>query len=192
MYDGSISYNKGDRMKLGKIVVLTAVIGLMFLIIVPCVSAQHLLSDVWFKMKIVTKGYTITPPGSAIAPHNNTTIVYVRFWPTATPYLHNWQIWARESEGEWVSGSGTQYIYGATDGLIWNWETEWNTIPPVGIAATIAGVMKIKRDGSVTKSAKFTSTGCHLIGGQTETQDFYGGCKVTGSTIPDTKLPFTP
>lgn len=190
VYDASESYNKGDGMNMGKIVSLTAVIGLVFFIIVPCASAQHLLSDVWFKMKIVAKGHTITAQSSPIEAYNNTSTVYVRFWPTLTAYLHNWQMWSQNSEGEWGSVTGTQYIYGATDGIIWNWETEWGDYPPVGIAATIAGVMKIKRDGSVTKNAKFSSTGCHLIGGQTEKGFFYGGCKVTGKTVAEDKLPF--
>jgi hypothetical protein len=180
-------------MKMGKIVGLTIVIGLMFLIIAPCATAQHLLSDVWFKMKISSKGHTITPPDSAIASYGNTSTVYVRFSRTLTAYQHNWQMWSQNSQtSEWAAVNGTLYIYGATDGLIWAWETEWTTSPPVGIAASISGVMKIVRDGTTTKKAKFTSTGCEIIGGQTPSGDFYGGCKVTGSTIAEDKLPFTP
>jgi type 1 fimbria pilin len=180
-------------MKTGKIIGAAAIIAIMFLSLASLASAQHLLGDVWFQMKISAKGHTITPPGSTVAPYSNVSTIYVRFWPTATAYEHNWQMWAQESQtGDWAAVNGTQYIYGSADGLIWGWETEWTTSPPVGIAATITGIMKIKRDGSVTKSAKFTSTGCDIIGGQTQTRDFYGGCKVTGKTITSDKLPFTP
>jgi len=125
--------------------------------------------------------------------HSNTSTVYVRFWPSATPRQHNWQMWAQDSQdGTWGAVNGTQFIYGATDGLIWGWETEWTTSPPIGIAATISGVMKIQNDGATTKKAKFTSTGCDIMGGQTPSGDFYGGCKVIGSSITPDKLPFTP
>jgi hypothetical protein len=52
--------------------------------------------------------------------------------------------------------------------------------------------MKIQNDGATTKKAKFTSTGCDIMGGQTPSGDFYGGCKVIGSSITPDKLPFTP
>ena len=180
-------------MKTGMVIGLTVVIGLMFLMLVPYASAQHLLSDVWFKMKISSKGHTMASPSSAVVPYSNTSNVYVRFSPSLGPYQHNWEMWAQDSQtGNWAAVSGVNHIYGATDGLIYGWETEWTTSPPVGIAASISGAFKIQRDGITTRKAKFTSTGCEIISGQTPSGNFYGGCKVTGSATTEDKLPFTP
>lgn len=180
-------------MKTMKIIGVASIVTIVFLSLASLASAQHLLSDVWLKMKISVKGHTITAPTAAIEPYSNTSIVYVRFWPSSTPRQHNWQMWSQDSQdGTWAAVNGTQYVYGATDGLIWGWETEWTTSPPVGIAATISGVMKIQNDGATTKKVKFTSTGCEIMSGQTPSGNFFGGCKVTGRTITSDKLPFTP
>lgn len=180
-------------MKSGRILGLSLSIGAILLIMVPCAHSQHLLSDVWFKMKITSKGHTMASIGSAIVPYSNISTVYVRFVPATGIFQHDWEMWSQDSEtGNWASVSGTIHIYGLIDGLLHGWETEWTTSPPIGMAASITGIFKIQRDGTTTKKAKFTSTGCEIISGQTPSGSFYGGCKVTGTTIAPEKLPFIP
>ena len=161
----------------------------MFLGLVSFSSAQHLMDDtVWLKMRVSVKGHEIFGQTEPIQPYSDICTIFVRFSPAAEPFNHDWKLWAfDENGGNWEeSDSGTLYIQGERDGIIMHWSPNWFT----GHAfwqATIHGFMKIKRDGLITKSAKFTTDGCifaSMVGA-------YGGCKVTGSLVKQEKLPFS-
>ena len=176
-------------MKTTMIIGIAAMIGIVFL--APPASAQHLMDDdVWFKMKMNVKGYSISyePEGYVIEPYSNVSTVYVRFSPTANPFQHTWEVWSlNATTGDWEDySSGTEYIYGQRDGIVMEWSPAWEASGWDYFNARINGFMKIKRDGLMTKSAKFTSTGCTVSGGE----GVYGGCTVTGSAIKPDKLPF--
>jgi hypothetical protein len=174
-----------------RIMGMIAVVSIMFLSYVTTTSAQHLMEDtVWFKMKVSVKGHSNTDPGEPVAPSGNTGTIYVRFSPTVNAWEHDWQLWSlNATTGIWDNyDSGTQHIFGETDGIVRGWSPTWNIGPAQFYDTVINGFMKIKRDGLVTKSAKFTTDGCSLLGlwqGQIS-----GGCKLTGSLIKLEKLPF--
>ena len=143
---------------------------------------------VWLKMKVSAKGHEIMGQALPIVSYSDTCTIYVRFTPAAEPFKHDWQLWAlNEALRIWEENdSGTHSIQGARDGMLIEWSPNWST----GHAfwnARIHGFMKIKRDGLITKSAKFTTDGCLLTGSIAK----FGGCKVTGSLIKPEKLPFT-
>jgi hypothetical protein len=84
-------------------------------------------------------------------------------------------------------------MIGDGDGLVHGWSTTWYwdqaTLP-----ASINGTMKIRLDGTSTKSAKFTSTGCTVSGftGAGVYPYYSAGCKVKGTKVDPSKLPFSP
>ena len=182
---------KEDGVKTARITGMIAVIGIMFLSYITIASAQHLMEDaVWFKMKVSVKGHSNTDPGEPVVRSSNTGTIYVRFSPTVNAWEHDWQLWSlNATTGIWENyDSGTQHIFGETDGIVRGWSPTWNIGPAQFYDTVINGFMKIKRDGLVTKSAKFTTDGCSLLGlwqGQIS-----GGCKLTGSLIKLEKLPF--
>jgi hypothetical protein len=175
-------------MKTERIIGLVAIIGVIFFSLTTHIFAQHLMEDdVWFKMKFSVQGHTIQP----VEPYKNASTAYVRFSPTVTDYQHTWELWSLNPTTEnWeVYSSKTQYIQGEPDGIVIGWEPSWNAGSD-SFKTLVNGVMKIKRDDLVTKSAKFTSTGCWLQG--TATVGVYGGCKISGTKVLSNKLPFTP
>lgn len=115
----------------------------------------------------------------------------MRFSPASNPYQHNWEVWSfNQTPAAWeLYDSGTQYIYGEPNGIIFGWSPRWY-IGFLTFDATVNGFIKIKRDGLVTKSAKFTTDGCTATGG-TAGGTLFGGCKIAGSFIKPEKLPFT-
>ena len=178
-------------MKTVKIMGMIAIVGIMFLSSTTITFAQHLMEDeVWFKMKVNVKGHSNTDPGEPVVHSSTAGTIYVRFSPTANAYEHDWQLWSLNATTEvWENyDSGTQHIFGETDGIVRGWSPTWIIGPAQFYDTVINGFMKIKRDGTVTKSAKFTTDGCSLLGlwqGQIS-----GGCKLTGSLIKPQKLPF--
>lgn len=69
-------------------------------------------------------------PATQFAPLSTTGTIFVRFWPTANRYEHNWEIWSLESNsGAWINVAGIVNIYGAGDGLILKWEPTWWRLP---------------------------------------------------------------
>jgi hypothetical protein len=141
-------------------------------------------------MKVTVKGHSNTDPGEPVTLSNNTGTVYVRFSPTANAYEHDWQLWSQNSTtGVWENyNSGTQHIFGETDGIVRGWSPNWNMGLVQFHNTVINGFMKINRDSLITKSAKFTTDGCTVLG--LWQGEFSGGCKLTGSLIKQEKLPF--
>jgi hypothetical protein len=182
---------KEGIMKTGKIIIMIVVISFIYFSNAPLISAQHLMEDaVWFKMKVSVKGHSNTDPGEPVVRSSNAGTIYVHFSPTANAWEHDWQLWSlNATTGIWENyDSGTQHIFGETDGIVRGWSPTWNIGPAQFYDTVINGFMKIKRDGPVTKSAKFTTDGCSVLGlwqGQIS-----GGCKLTGSLIKPQKLPF--
>jgi hypothetical protein len=177
-------------METRKIIGVVAMIGIVFS--GSLASAQHLMDDnVWFKMKMSVKGHSGILEGEdlLIEPYSNVSTVYVRFSPASNAFQHTWELWTlNPTTSEWENyDSGTEYINGGGDGIVIEWSPSWNAGYDT-FDAIINGFMKIKRDGLVTKSATFTSTGCLLDGHWVAS--IYGGCKVTGSAIKPDKLPF--
>jgi hypothetical protein len=179
-------------MKTRRIIGIAATITIMLLSLASLSFAQHLMDDeVWFKMKMSVKGHDIVLPSSPYVPLSDSGTVYVRVWPTATAYQHSWEMRSQNQPGSWsIIDNGTQYIFGSGDGLIFGWAPQGLRMSSVnGLDFSINGIMKIQREGLATKKAKFTSTGC-AVNGLTAYGYFFGGCKVTGSTVSADKLPF--
>jgi len=56
-------------------------------------------------------------PVTQFAPLSTTGTIFVRFWPTANRYEHNWEIWSLESNsGAWINVAGIVNIY-----RCWGW-----------------------------------------------------------------------
>jgi hypothetical protein len=183
---------KEGVMNTGNIIGVIVFAGILLLLLTPFASAQHIIEDeVWFTMKAVVNGHTLLTSASPFMPLSTTGTIFVRFWPTANRYEHNWEIWSQESNsGAWINVAGIVNIYGAGDGLILKWEPTWWRLPDLVVQQTsISGAMDIQRDDEVIKKATFISTGCWLQG-QTKIGWFYGDCKLTGESIRKDTLPF--
>ena len=116
----------------GRIIGLVAVFTMMFLGLFSLSSAQHLMEDaVWFKMKVSVKGHSNTDPGEPVVRSSNAGTIYVRFSPTANACEHDWQLWSlNATTGVWENyDSGTQHIFGETDGIVRGWSPTWNIGP---------------------------------------------------------------
>ena len=186
-------------MKIGKIMTMVGVISIMFLSYVPLASAQHLMDDeVWLKMKMSFKGQVVNvnTPSSPYVPLTNVATIYARFWPsTVDPYIHFVQLWSiKPNTGLWDHLSqSTLNTYGDGKGVVSGWYATWINSFDV-FNANLNGTMKIKREGAQTKSATFTSMGCHVWGYSVSEADngYVGSCKATGKKIDPSTLPFTP
>jgi hypothetical protein len=196
-HDSTNHTEKEDTVKTEKIISLVATFTIMLLSLFTLASAQHLMDDtVWLKMKVCVKGHSISAPAEPIEPYKTVCTIYVRFSPTVNAFEHDWQLWAYDYEAsDWIEyDNGTLHIYGERDGIIMGWSPFWfinnGTSALADLNPEINGFMKLKRDGLVTKSAKFTTDGCTLHGNASG-RGIYCGCKVTGSLIKPDKLPFT-
>lgn len=183
-------------MRTGKIITLVITIGIVVFLSAPLVSAQHLIPDeLWLKLKVSMKGFTYSTNSSPFEPFSNNSTHYVRVTPTANAYEHNWQTWSFLSNFDsWgVSTTSLNPIFGDENGLVHGWSTTFQ-LNDARLGASINGAIKIKLDGSATKSAKFTSTGCTVWGytGGGVYPYYSAGCKVTGTKIDPSKLPFMP
>ena len=183
-------------MRTVKFFALSAVIVTVVFSLVPFASAQHLIPDeVWFKLKVNVKGYQYFADSSPFEPFSHSATHYLRLTPTVTAYVHNWQMWSFLSNtSSWgISTNSTNDMIGDANGLVHQWSTTWYW-DQANLVASINGTMKIKLDGASTTSAKFTSTGCTVSGytGAGAYPYFSAGCKVTGTKIDPSKLPFTP
>jgi hypothetical protein len=151
-------------MKTGKIITMVAVTSIMFLSYAPLTSAQHLMDDeVWLKMKMSFKGQVVNvnTPGSPYAPFTNVATIYARFWPDAVdPYIQHCQLWSIDQDDSLWKNMFTSALntYGDGKGVISTWYTQWASGSEV-FNAQLTGTMKIKREGTQTKSAKFTPWG---------------------------------
>ena len=183
-------------MRTGRIIGLVAVISIVVFSLAPLASAQHLMPDAaWFKLKVSVKGFTYSTNSSPFEPFSYSATHYLRVSPTINAYEHNWQMWSiNPNTGTWeISTNTTQPMIGKGDGLVHEWGTTWYWGQAM-LGAVISGTMKIKLDGTSTKSAKFTSTGCTVSGftGAGVYPYYSAGCKVKGTKVDPSKLPFSP
>jgi|GEM_PF-6407461 len=179
-------------MNTGKIIGVVVRAVILVLSITPLVFSQHIVDDeVWFETKVILDGHTILTGSSPFEHMRSSGNIFLRFWPTANRYEHNWEIWSHEfNTGPWNSVTGIVNIYGTGDGLILRWEPTWWRLPDIVIQqASIAGFIDIQRENKTIKKARFTSTGC-WVQGQTKKGWFYGDCKLIGEAIRKDSLPF--
>lgn len=120
-------------MNTGKIIGVVVRAVILVLSITPLVFSQHIVDDeVWFETKVILDGHTILTGSSPFEHMRYSENIFLRFWPTANRYEHNWEIWSHEfNTGPWNSVTGIVNIYGAGDGLILRWEPTWWRLPDI-------------------------------------------------------------
>jgi hypothetical protein len=177
-------------MKRKMVVGIAVAVCLCVFALAPVASAQHLLGDTWFQIKVSTKGfgYSTLLGYDGYASFNNSDTVYAHFTPDTTPGMYKVETIFKQGDA-WTSWSGTQEIVDLGDGVMVDWEPSfWLSGQPS--YPTISAIIRIKRDGSTIKSAKFSSTACYCRTSGAMGWTFYGGCKATGKTVDPLDLPF--
>lgn len=152
------------------------------------------LDNVWFEVKVKISGYQVTSENQIFKVDRRST-AYIHTRSHTDTAAYDYEIWTEQNPGDWQRTYSDRYdqIAGENEDL-WHF---WSWLLFVGNNESVTTVknvlMKIKKetDGSF-KNAKFSSLGCVVIGGQLNNLPFYGSCRVSGKSIVDTKLPFTP
>jgi hypothetical protein len=185
-------------MKLGKAMIFGfVVLVLAGALTVSSASAQPIgiMNDVWFKLRVVGHGYLINDVTQAV----NKAIC-----PTAPAYMHltwnpdieeyEYQIWTEGNPGFWSYTDGSFAARGKDNHFIShdvNWEFRVKTW-------TIRFYHTFLFTVHATRAGKFVSAELRTLGGEmylgidNVNVSFYGGVKVSGISIPKSKLPFKP
>lgn len=179
-------------MKTKMVVGIAMVIGLFVFALAPVASAQHLLGDTWFQIKVSVKGFAFgtTPGNEGYESYSNSGTIYAHFTPDTSPGIYKVETVYMQSD-VWTRWSGTQEIIDLGDGVMVDWEPSFflSGFPSYPV---ISAVIKVKKDGTTIKSAKFTNSACYYRGTGAMGYAFVGGCKATGKTVDPLKLPFPP
>lgn len=167
----------------------------------PATSAQaELLTDVWLKVTLVSKGVQVEADG-ALKKTSSKSVHYLYFagpvpdeggaFETELQY----QLWSETSPGQFeMTTSSTVTMTGSGDLLYRDWYDDFGLPNGSTIGGYDTGMVKIKTDkqGNLKKVALKTFGG-EIVDGSVDGTHEYGGSKqLSGKSIPESKLPFTP
>jgi len=172
-------------------------VGVLMLMIVSFASQSVLAQDLdgfWFKLKAVVKGYDIDKATGNSVKHNFKVPMYVGFvWDGVSKY--DVRVFTRTAPGVWTNTYNDSVTPIYNENFIQDWGVILyvNATDYVGTfhTAYIKYVLN-PRTGAV-KKAKYSGNGQVVLGNfNGGATDYLGSVAFSGSTVPVSKLPFTP
>jgi len=159
----------------------------------PIVSAQQ-LDGVWFKLKVSAKGYTLDTNTLAVAKFSGSIPVYMQFVSTNgvadVYYIRPWtqidSVWTNMVTGTksligsnqtFISDCGMTFMAGSYSNSISTFHTPFINIKTSGTGAF--------------SSATYSGTG-EIYSGSMNGKPCYGYFTIKGTSVAESKLPFTP
>ena len=160
-------------------------------------AQSELLHDTWMKVKVQVKGFTALEDGS-LKKGAAKTVAYLHFLPPEVEGVADlqFQIWCEVEPGSWEPvDEGDMSTLGSGDLLFL--DIFMGFVAPDGafFGGYHTGTIKVKTDksGETLKKATMKTLGGECIDASLDGQFPFGGSlKVSGSTIPASKLPFNP
>ncbi|MCB9897510.1 MAG: hypothetical protein H6825_05870 [Planctomycetes bacterium] len=187
---------------------IMAIATFVLLLLVPRAAPQS-LDGAWFKVQVHGSGMVLDADGS-VSPSHGKLVAYVHVdllavgvIDDATTFTYGYQVWTLGAQDEWIPSNSGIFVTPSC-------ERAMSGDPAQGIVLQVAvpvvgdGIglgswldvhfvakLKVKLDkNGMLKKASFKSMGCLMPAGLIDGRTAIGGGKVTGKTVPVSKLPF--
>ncbi len=159
-------------------------------------ARAQLMDGQWFKLKVSSKGYSVDAAnGDALVKSSFKTTVYMQLVFATDHY--DFSIWTETAPGLWAETFTDAFfpLLGANESLLSDAFFSIDHQDGGFLEGFLTGRFIIKKDaqgGFV--SATFKSLGGEAVDFSTldGVDDYRGGLKISGKTVPGSLLPFTP
>ena len=170
---------------------LVAFMGLVLSAFSSTASAQ-LLDNTWFKILVVTKGYSLDSMGD-VRKSGAKAFVYMYVTWNDGESEYNCDVWSETSDGVWEVTTNSSFNM-EKNGVLFLPDNGWNIATP---NATFhfyqTSVIWLRSFADSLRSASFRSLGAEVNSGTLDDgSSFYGGALLVGASVPASRIPFEP